>query len=330
MRETGGAAVTVPEVKPNTLVRIDPATNAVSAVVDVGRKPSATAVGGHSIWVYNADDRSITELDAATGAKQQTTTVTASLAHQDAFEGPVLAADPSGAWLVGVDQRRRFLLTRVPTAGRGKRTHVLDHQPRAVAVGYGYVWVVARGARDNQVLRIDPATGEVTKRTRFRASSPIDGVAVGLGGVYVSASATATLYRLDPRSARVTARSDLGQRATRPVVVLGWIWVGLVDRGGDTVIVDPGRLFIVHHLGCCSPERGFFTAGHGSIWEYDTPTGTVVRWDGGSYQVAANIRLTDPPFFDGPCLSSIATGAGAVWVTVVARGAWEATPSSGC
>ena len=329
MRGTGDAGVTVPDVKPNTLVSIDPTTNAVSAVVDVGRKPSATAVGGHSVWVYNAGGRSVSEIDAATGDVLQTTTVTTSPTRLDAFGGPVLAADRTGGWLVGVDQRGRFLLTRVPTAGRGKRTYVLDHEPRAVAVGYGAVWIVARGPRDNQVLRIDPATGRVTRRTRFRASSPIDGLAVGLGGVYVVASSTATLYRVDPRSGRVTALIDLGERATRPVVVLGSIWVTLTDHGGDTLIVDPRTLYL-EPLGCCSPERGFFAAGHGSIWTYDTPTGTVVRWDGRTHQVAANIRVTDPPFFDGPCLSSIAAGAGAVWVTVVARGVWENTPSSGC
>jgi hypothetical protein len=35
-----------------------------------------------------------------------------------------------------------------------------------------------------------------------------------------------------------------------------------------------------------------------------------------SYKVANAFRLTDPPFFGGLCLTSIATGAGGVWVTV--------------
>ena len=33
----------------------------------------------------------------------------------------------------------------------------------------------------------------------------------------------------------------------------------------------------------------------------------------------ANIHVTDPPFYDGLCLTSIAAGAGAVWVTVAAN-----------
>jgi DNA-binding beta-propeller fold protein YncE len=313
-------------------VRIDPATNSVSAVVDVGAGPSATAVGGRrSVWVYNHEyPGSVSEIDAATMEVLQTTTVTAWPTKLDAFAGPVLAADRGGAWLIGADRSGRSLLTRIPTGGRGKREYVLDRDPSAVATGYGAVWVVAAGERDNQVLRIDPATGEVTRRTRFRASSPIDGLAVGLGGVWVVASSTATLYRVDPRSGRVLAETDLGERATRPVVVLGSIWVSLSDGGGDAVIVDPTTTLISEHLGCCPLERGFDTVGFGSIWTYDTPTGTVARWDGQTHQVAANIRVTDPPFFDGECLSSIAAGAGAVWVTVAARGGYENTPSSGC
>jgi DNA-binding beta-propeller fold protein YncE len=216
-----------------------------------------------------------------------------------------------------------------PRGGRGKREYVLDHQPGAVAVGYGAVWIVALGAHDNQLLRIDPATGEVTKRTHFPSSSPIDGLAAGLGSVWVVASSTATLYRIDPRSAAVTGRIDAGTRAARPVVVLGSIWLGLSDSGGDTLVVDP-RTLDFFNLGCCSPEQGYFTAGHGSIWTYDTPTGSVVRWDGQTHQPASSIHVADPPIAGGPCLRAIAAGAGAVWVTVVAPGVYENALDSGC
>jgi DNA-binding beta-propeller fold protein YncE len=317
-RDDAQTVASVPAVRENTLVRIDPATNAVDAVVEVGRRPFATAVAGRTVWVYNDDPRTISEIDGATGVVRRTTSVFAAPTDVDAFAGPVLAADAAGAWLIGFDARRRPLLIRVFSGARRMRRYRLDGEPRAVAVGFGAVWVVAGGARENQVLRLDPATGAVTKRTRFSASS-IDGLAAGLGGVWVVASSSATLYRIDPRSAAVTARIDLGGRAARPVVVLGEIWVGLSDSGGRTIRVDPGAVSVIAQLGCCPPEWGYFAAGHGSIWDFDTPTGTVVRWSGQTYQVAANIGVTHPPFFEGLCLTSIAAGAGAVWVTVAAH-----------
>jgi Protein kinase domain len=207
IRGAGNVGAAVPAVTANTLVRIDPAANAVTAVVDVGPRPSATAVGGGSVWVYNADGPSISEIDAATDVRRHTTKLLAAPGQSDPLGGPVLAADTAGAWLVGDDVRGRSYLTRVFSGPRGKREYRLQDEPRAVAVGYGGVWVIVHGARDSQLLRIDRATGKVTKRTRFPNSSPIDGLAAGLGSVWVVASSTGTLYRINPRSARVTGRN---------------------------------------------------------------------------------------------------------------------------
>ena len=318
IRGAGNGAAVPPAVAADSLVRIDPATNRVNAVVDVGPEPSAAAVGGTSVWVYNAEGPSISEVDAATDTLRHTTTLLAAPDPSDAFGGPVLAADAAGAWIVGVDQRGRPYLTRVFSGPRGKREYRLRDEPRAVAVGDHAVWVVVRGAHENGLLRIDPATGDVTSRTRFLSSAAIDGVAAGLGSVWVVASSTGTLYRINPRSLRVTGRIDLEGRAARPEVVLGSIWVAVSGSGGHTLVVDPRTLEIVASLEG-APGRAYDTAGYGSIWDYDTPTGTVVRWDGQSHQVADDIRVTAPPSYDGLCLTSLAAGAGAVWVTAVAN-----------
>ena len=79
----------------------------------VGQRPSAVAVGGRSVWVYNAADPSVSEIDPATDTVRHTTSVIAAPTRLDAFSGPVLAADAGGAWLVGTDARGRSYLTRV-------------------------------------------------------------------------------------------------------------------------------------------------------------------------------------------------------------------------
>jgi hypothetical protein len=320
-RSAGTTGRGAPAVKADTLVRIDPATNRVSAVTDVGHRPSATAVGGRSVWVYSDSPPSVSEIDAATREVRHTTRLLAAApTEQDTFAGPVLAADPAGAWVVGVDGRDRPLLTRVLSGGRGTHAYTLDGKPRAVAVGYDAIWVVVHRAHESDVLRIDPTTGAVTAHTRFHESGTIDGLAAGLGGIWVVAPSSGTLYRINPRSATVTGRIDLGERASRPFVVFGYIWVDLsAHPGGDTVIVEPETPSVVDHLGCCPPQRGYSTAGFGSIWDYDKTIGTVVRWDGQTHQVADNIHVTDAPFYGGRCLTSIAAGAGAIWVTVVAH-----------
>ena len=229
IRGTAHGGVAAPIVMDDTLVRIDPATNKVDAVVTVGQKPSAVAVGPRSVWVYNAADPSVSEIDPAAVTVRHTTSVTAVPTRLDAFSGPVLAADARGAWLAGTDTRGRSYLTRVVPGPRGKREYRLAGEARAVAVGYGDVWVITSGKTANDLLRIDPATGTVTKRTRFPGSSRIDGLTAGLGSVWATASSTATLYRINPHTAQVTRQSDLGARATPPEVVLGQIWVTVSD-----------------------------------------------------------------------------------------------------
>ena len=160
--------------------------------------PLATAVAGRSVWVYNRPthdlgDRRYDERGPADDA---------GLGHpvdHGLLAGPVLAADTDGAWIVGVDGRGRPLLTRV-LSGAAKREYRLDHEPRAVVVARARCGSSGAGTRDNQVLRIDPATGDVTGRTRFPLRR----------GSRVSTSAWARLGRV------LVQRRSTGSTLARP------------------------------------------------------------------------------------------------------------------
>jgi Protein kinase domain len=312
----GDGAKAVPDVRKNSLVRIEPATNSMSAVIDVGENPMAVAVGGSSVWVYSEFDRTVSEVDAETNDVRETANVSAQPVDLSLTAGPVMAADEGGVWIVGVDARGRSLLTRVIPGVREAHDYLLDREPRAVAVGEGAVWVLGAGKRDFQVLRVDPATGEVTARTRFPASSRVTSLDVGLGAVWVVSSSSAKLYRINPRSAAVTGRRDLGHRAGLPEVQFGAVWVSVDDHGGATLLVDPRTLRVVRMLTCCAPGTQDDVDGSGSDWTSDWPSGRVVRWDPTTYQPVGTIAVTDPPLFGGLCLTSIAAGADAVWVTL--------------
>jgi Protein kinase domain len=312
----GARDATEPIVRPNTLVRIDPASNAISDVIDVGSMPSATAVGGRSVWVYNDLGRTLTEVDAGSDAVRQQVRLTATPAYAyHLLGGPVLDADQAGAWLVGVDRRGAGYLTRILSRRGGKQDYHLDVEPKAVAVWEDAVWVLGHGNRGDELRRIDAASGKVTARTRFPASVQIDSLTVGLGGVWAVDSSSATLYRVDPRSATLSGHVDLGERpAGRPGVKYGNIWVGVSD---ETVVVEPRNLHVLAHLPCCPVEEtGSSAIGYGSTWGLHWPTGEVVRWSSTTAQLVASVRLADSPFWGGPCLTSIAAGARAVWVTV--------------
>ena len=187
-----------------------------STSVGVPPRPLSAGAASGSTTMHGP---SVSEIDAATETSD--TQRPACPRHPptvSAFTGPVLAAD-AGRRLV----RRRRSREEGPSShadvlGRRKaRLPARAASPVRSRSATAPSGSSLRGARDNQVLRIDPATGEVTERTHFPTSSPIDGLAVGLGGVWVVASSTAMLYRINPRSAAVTGRSSTSEtRAARP------------------------------------------------------------------------------------------------------------------
>ena len=236
------------------------------------------------------------------------------------FTGPVLAADASGAWFISGDLHGKALLTHLPAGARGKREYPLAHTPTGVAVGKAAVWVVGRGANDYQVLRIDPSTGRVTARTRFAASSAIDSIAVGFGRVWVVGSADATLYRIDPRTARRAGHVVLGNPpATRPQLTSyggDLVNVAYTTKWGSGASVDPSSLTFYDNAGGSQPDWGENASSFGSWWFDDWPTGSVYRqWSANGPTLP--IAVTENrPVGRGPCLTSMAIGAGSFWVTV--------------
>jgi streptogramin lyase len=307
----GGSAIP-PRAHANTLVRIDPRTGHLQQVIDVRRQPIAVAAWSRTTWVYSYAAGVVSEIDA--NRVRYTTPILATPIDVRTVAGPVLAADANGAWIVGVDSRGRSRLTLVPRGG-GRRAYPLDGRPEAVATDRGVVWVLTRGARHDRLFRLDPATGAMTPKARFPASARVDSLAVGFGDVWVVSSSTATLYRVDPRLTAVD-HVDLGGSAGRPAAVFGAIWITLADRGGDTLLVNPRTLGLQMNLGSPQASTVAEVGGFGSVWDYDTRRGTVERWNPSTYHLDQLIPVTDPPFYDGSCLTSIAAGADAVWLTL--------------
>jgi streptogramin lyase len=304
-----------PRAHDNTLVRINPRTNAVQRVIEVGLQPMAVAALGRTVWVYSSGAGLISEVDAQTNRVLRTAPISLLPGDLRTAAGPMLAADANGAWLVGVDNRGRSLLTLVLPGGE-QRNYVLDGRPVAVATGLGAVWVLDQGAHDEKLLRLDPATGTMTVQARLPEASQVDSITVGFGDVWLVSSPTATLYRIDPRLAAVD-HVDLGQTAGPPAALFGSIWVTLSDDGGGTVVVDPHTL-APHYLDCCGVAS--VVGGFGSDWSTDVGNGSVQRWDPSTYDLEQSITVTDAPLYGGSCMTSIAASGDAVWVTLAPAG----------
>lgn len=314
LRDRGTAGP--PKVRPNTLVRIDPATNTVSDVIDVGQRPVATAVGGDSVWVYNQDAHTLTEIDPKTRSARRTLELASDPAYVGVPQGPVLAADAGGAWFVGIGRNGVGFLTNVRSGVPGQRRLRLDFEPSGVALGENSVWVVGAKGTRGELVRVDPRSLTIAARKLLPRPVVLDSVATGFGAVWGVDAARSMLYRIDPRRLELSRPVEVGLKPGRPWAGFGDIWVSFNGDGVQGYLVNPRTLKIDLNLTCCPPQQGADTAGFGSTWTVNWPSGTVVRWDGLTKEPVGDIHVTDAPQFGAPCATSIASGAGAVWVTV--------------
>jgi hypothetical protein len=173
-----------------------------------------------------------------------------------------------------------------------------------------------------EVLRFDAIRGHPTARIHFSARQAVDSIAFGYGAVWVLSSKRATLYKIDPRSARVIGRLVVAHsRATRPEVMLRFpdIFVRVMGGGGMTYPILPSPLgfdagFPPEQDGPPSWEEN--EGWQGSLWWYHQPDGVVMRQEtaGGPMN---HIQVTrSVPRQGGPCITSMTVASASLWVTV--------------
>jgi serine/threonine-protein kinase len=318
-----------PPTRANTLVRIDPHTQPASVVHDisVAAQPMAVATSGRTVWIYSQRDSFVSEVDAQTNRVLQPPGVLVSPPADLPLMGPVLAADSYGAWVVGRGRRGSGVLTLVSPYGGG-REYPVGGRPVAVVTGLHAVWVLDDGDRHDRLLRLETATGRWWVQARLPASSHIDTLAIGFRHLWAVDSKTAILYRIDPRRSFVdhVRHVDLGwPRAGRPAALDGNIWVGVSGSGGGkTALVDPKTLVTVgEYDGAVDTGIGADSAGaFGSVWGFDVAAGQLERWDPPNLAPHGATPVTDAPYLDGSCMTSVAAGDGALWVTLAPSGAF--------
>jgi streptogramin lyase len=306
------------EVARNTIVRVDPKTNRVAAVVDVGKFPGATAAAGDRVWAYNFTDETVSEIDARTNDVVHTTRVV-TIPYLAAGEGSVLAADADGAWVGGyVPETGGSFLTRVLRGGEA-RQYRLGADVVEVVTGGGALWVHGRTSKESQLIRFDPRTGRVTRRLPLsEAFASASGLTYGGGQLWLVDKEQGALFRVDPKTGD-TRSVDLGGYVLRPVFGTGYVWLcALTQHGAEMTRVDP-RTLHAERAGkalAAEAEGGEYTAGLGSVWRLDIKSGTLMRFSPKTRDLSGLVQLLDPRTQAGLQVTSIAAGDGVLWLAV--------------
>jgi DNA-binding beta-propeller fold protein YncE len=305
----------------NTLVRIDPSSNKVVAQTAVGvptqELPGAgdVAVGGDTVWVYNWNDHDVQAVDPKTNVVERSVPMAgfATSLHWNS-----IAADTGGAWALEFEGETG-VLTRITTGYPYPRKMILRYLPLAVAAGNNAVWVAAKTATQNVILRIDPRTGSVLHTEHLRGGD-VESIAVGDGAVWALQSGT--ISRLDPRTGRVTRRLHFpGWNVFQIAAGDTGVWATMQLPSGNVLMhVDtrPGHAWkpIPEPLASSTTIGTRLAVGDGAVW-WNNTSGTIWRVDPRTDEIVRSIRVTRPAVFSGDVApQGIATGPGSVWVTV--------------
>jgi YVTN family beta-propeller protein len=289
-------------IPPNFVAAIDPATNMVTAMLQVGIRPGPVAGGEGSIWVGNLDGKSLTRIDPASGKIEIVATIPlpAEPTAIDVGRGAVWVVNGRGT-LYRVDPQ--FVETSDPVEP-GVRS--IRHTGAGVDLGEGSVWA-AFG--ESILAKVDPDT--LAADAVSTAGAAPAGLVVAYGSVWVANSADATVRRYSPRTYDLGEDGlvNVGRGPTGIAAGDGSIWVACTED--DLVARLPADLgagsYRPMEVGDGPTSVAF---GAGAVWVANTRAGTVSRIDPETNEVAT-IEIGNAP-------AGITVFKGLVWVSVQA------------
>jgi hypothetical protein len=308
---------------PNMVAALDPRTSRVVDAFTVGSVPNHVAIGGNSVWVYNANDKTVSFVDPHTRLVRTVST---------GGDISSFGVGPSSAW---VGNGWAGTVSRIdPKSAEVIRTIRLPGE-RYTAAGFlaaspSEIWVSGVTLSPNApsplkpvpnpppahfppphylAWRIDPRTNTV-KRTislnrvgNFARTFVISGKSVLLRGDY-------GLVRIDRRTGRVEHRLALPSKGCCETAGLaigdGSVWVVGIARGVLwRVDARAGVITATISLGGQAESVAF---GAGTVWVADG-TGAILKIDPAKNEIVKRIPITGVP-------ESLAFGLGRLWIAL--------------
>jgi len=208
-----------PVAVPNSLVKIDPATNAVVQVTPVGRDPDQLAYAAGGVWVVNRRDRTLTRV-----RKSQKVNTIGGVPYADH-----VAIDGDDVWVSSFDKSS---VARIDgnTAELVESIGIPFRHAEGLTVGGGFLWITnpatVRGQGTETVSRFDLRSRKVVSTIPVGAT-PIF-TTFAFGSVWVSNYDDSTVSVISPGSASAeTITSATARSASRPdTAPCGWSATG--------------------------------------------------------------------------------------------------------
>jgi YVTN family beta-propeller protein len=250
----------------STLMRIDPARNAVVARIKVS-PPEAAAAGDGAVWLTYPPNDTVSRIDPATNKVTASIHVGPQPAGIAISPGAVWVADAGGPSVSRIDPATNRVVATIRVGP--KRACCFQHMS-LTATG-GTLWVAVPNA--NEIVRIDPTTNDLVATLKL-PYSPCGYLVADQSGVWSAGGGCADIVgRIDVGTKTLTAK--VGEpHSVGLALAFSSVWAAVIDSGNlDQIDPHTGRLIARLHVGGTPVRLG---VGFDSIWVNDD-NGRVLR-----------------------------------------------------
>jgi DNA-binding SARP family transcriptional activator/streptogramin lyase len=305
---SGESAITV---APDSVAVLDKDGKLVGDV-PIGGRPVSLAIDDDAVWVANADDGTVLRVDPDSYEVVATIGLGADVNSVAGGFGSVWVAGGNSETVFRIDPDENAVEA---TLRFGKADPLRPDPVFFVAAGQEAIWIT----QGREVVRIDPATNEETKRVALpppTASAdsyvtPVD-LGAGDGNVWVP-TLDERLVRIDEGTGAISATTNLPGPGYSPVVGAGALWLIVQSDTAQVSKLDPSSLTQTASVPFPSERIEdlpvALAAADGAVWVADHGRSLVSRIDPITARAEPVARVGYHPI-------SIAARPDTVWVGV--------------
>lgn len=305
---------------------LDPRTGELRETIPVGTAPSAVAVGEGSVWVLDADDRTVARIDPEQRQVLRTFSIATRPTALGAGAGAVwvgngfresgFAGTSYPASVSRVDRESGVVdqTIRLPRGGGAPYFQGGGFEQQFMAVSREAVWVVNP---DGTVTRIDARTNRVAAKV---AGVRALGIAAGDGEVWVIDEQG--VAEIDPQTNGISKRIEVAAESLTALAIgSGAVWVA-DPVGGSVWRIAPEPEPVLRTIPL-DFGVGWVAFGEGAVWATNEIADKVYRIDPRTYRARVVAHVPAP--------AGVAVGEDAVWVAAAGPpSADEVLPASTC
>jgi virginiamycin B lyase len=162
--------------KQNSIVRVDPRTNRISATIPIGPagEEGGIAASNDSIWIVTDSAGTLVRIDPVTNRARQKLSIAPGSYNPLFSESMIWITGGSADILTAVDASSGAVLATIRVGPK----------PRFLAAGGGSIWTLNQG--DGTVTRVDAQSRKVTATVIVGIPGPGGDIAFGAGSIWTS------------------------------------------------------------------------------------------------------------------------------------------------